>query len=365
MLEEFRKTLMHELDYRLESQNLRTLGANLAEFKRIVVPQPIEDYTTSRVLTMEYIGGQKFTALSPLIKTELDGAALAEQLFQAYLKQILVDGFFHADPHPGNILLTENSSLALIDLGMVGRLSPRLQESLLRILLAISEGRGEEAAEQMIAVSEKKEECDEKAFTRQVVELVGQNRDVSLQNISLGKLVLGMNKMAADAGIRVPVETATLAKTLLNLDEIGRTLNPTFDPNESIRRNATSIMRRRLTSSLTPGNLFAGILEAKELLQHIPGKLSKILDKVANNEISINVDALDEAKLMSGFQKVANRITVGLILAALIIGAALLMRVDTPQKIFGYPGLAMILFILAAAGAIFLVLRIMFYDEPS
>jgi hypothetical protein len=124
-------------------------------------------------------------------------------------------------------------------------------------------------------------------------------------------------------------------------------------------------MRRRLTSSLTPGNLFAGILEAKELIQHIPGKLSKILDKVANNEISINVDALDEAKLMSGFQKVANRITVGLILAALIIGAALLMRVDTPQKIFGYPGLAMILFMLAAAGAIFLVLRILFYDEPS
>jgi hypothetical protein len=97
----------------------------------------------------------------------------------------------------------------------------------------------------------------------------------------------------------------------------------------------------------------------------MPGKVLKILDAVANNEIKITVDALDEAKLMSGFQKVANRITVGLMLAALIIGAALLMRVETPLKIFGYPGLAMILFLLAAMGGIILLLRILFYDEPS
>ena len=164
MLAEFHTTLLHELDYRLESQNLRTLGANLAEFTRIVVPQPIEDYTTSRVLTMEYIGGHKITALSPLIKTEIDGPELAEQLFKAYLKQILVDGFYHADPHPGNMLLTDDSSIALLDLGMVGRLSPRLQEGLLGILLAVSEGRGEDAAAQMLKISEKKEDFDERGF---------------------------------------------------------------------------------------------------------------------------------------------------------------------------------------------------------
>ncbi len=103
MLEEFRKTLMRELDYRQEAQNLRTLGKNLAEFKHIIVPQPVEDYTTSRVLTMEYIEGHKITALSPVVRTEINGKELAEELFQAYLKQILGDGFFHADPHPGNI----------------------------------------------------------------------------------------------------------------------------------------------------------------------------------------------------------------------------------------------------------------------
>ena len=350
MLAEFRKTLLHELDYRLESQNLRTLGANLAEFKRIIVPQPIEDYTTSRVLTMEYIGGHKITILSPLAKMEIDGSELAEELFKAYLKQILVDGFFHAAPHPGNILLTDDSSIALIDLGMVGHLSPRLQEGLLGILMAISE---------------KKDEFDEKEFTRQVAGLVEQNREKTLQQISMGKMVLEMNRMAVDSGIRTPVEMATLAKTLLNLDEAGRTLDQKFNPNESIRRNAASVMRRRMTSGLTAGSLYAGILEAKELIQHMPGKVSKILDAVANNEIKITVDALDEAKLMRGFQKVANRITVGLVMAALIIGAALLMRVETPMKIFGYPGLAMILFLIAAAGGIILLLRMLFSDESE
>jgi uncharacterized membrane protein YgcG len=151
----------------------------------------------------------------------------------------------------------------------------------------------------------------------------------------------------------------------LNLDEAGRTLDPTFNPNESIRRNATTIMRRRMTSSLTQGSFFSGLLEAKDLLQHMPAKVSKILDAVANNELKITVDALDETKLMSGFQKVANRITVGLIMAALIIGAALLMRVETPLKIFGYPGFAIILFMLATVGGIILLLRILFYDEPE
>jgi predicted unusual protein kinase regulating ubiquinone biosynthesis (AarF/ABC1/UbiB family) len=365
VLEEFRKTLMHELDYRLEAQNLKTLGANLAEYRRIVVPQPVDDYTTTRMLTMQYIPGYKLPALSPLIKTELDGAELAEQLFQAYLKQILVDGFFHADPHPGNILLTRESNIALIDLGMVGHLSPRLQESLLQIILATSEGRGEDAADHMVAVSEKKEDADEKGFKQRVIELVSQNRNASLQQIAVGRVVFGMSRLAADSGLRVPPETATLAKTLLNLDEVGRILDPNFNPNESIRRNATSLMQRRVAKSVTPGSIYSGILEAKDLLTHIPGKISKILDNVADNNMKLNVDAIDEQYLMAGLQKIANRITVGLILAALIVGAALLMRVETPLKIFGYPGLAMIFFLLAAAGGVILLFQILFHDEPT
>ena len=101
MLDEFRKTLLKELDYKQEAQNLIVMNANLAEFDVIVIPLPVEDYTTSRILTMDYIHGQKVTSLSPLKRIDIDGSDLARQLFRCYLRQILVDGFFHADPHPG------------------------------------------------------------------------------------------------------------------------------------------------------------------------------------------------------------------------------------------------------------------------
>src|SRR5205085_500249 len=119
VLREFRITVQQELDYELEAQNLFVVGDNLQEFPLIVVPQPVPDYCTRRVLTMDYVRGRKITSISPIARLDVDGGALAEELFRAYLKQVLVDGIFHADPHPGNVFLTDDGRIALLDLGMV------------------------------------------------------------------------------------------------------------------------------------------------------------------------------------------------------------------------------------------------------
>jgi predicted unusual protein kinase regulating ubiquinone biosynthesis (AarF/ABC1/UbiB family) len=156
-----------------------------------------------------------------------------------------------------------------------------------------------------------------------------------------------------------------LGKTLLNLDQVGRALEPQFDPNASIRRNGADILQRRLVKSLSPGNLFSGILEMKDLLQRLPARVNKFLDALANNELKISVDAIDEKKLMIGFQKVANRITVGLIVASLIVGAALIMRVETSFRIWGYPGLAILFFLAAATAGVVLLINILFYDRSD
>lgn len=363
MLDQFRKSLMQELDYRLEANNLTTIGTNLDEFERIVVPAPISDYSTSRVLTMEYVHGKKITDLSALGRMEFDGTALAEQLFGAYLKQILVDGFFHADPHPGNVFLTEDNRIALIDLGMVGRIMPGLQEQLLQLLLAIAEGRGDDAAAIAIRIGDRKDDFSEKEFSRRISEIVAKQQGATVDQMQVGRLVLEVTQACAENGIRVPSELTMLGKTLLNLDQVGRAIEPAFDPNASIRRNAGQIMQQRLVKSLSPGNLFSGVLELKDLVQRLPARINKILDAVANNELKLSVDAIDEKTLVIGFQKVANRITVGLIIAALIIGAAMLMRVETTFRIWGYPGLAILLFLGAAAAGIFLLVNILFYDK--
>jgi ubiquinone biosynthesis protein len=363
MLDQFRKSLLRELDYRQEAMNLTTIGAHLKEFERVIVPAPVLDYSTSRVLTMGYVHGKKVTDLHPLARMEFDGIALAEELFRAYLQQILVDGFFHADPHPGNVFLTDDYRIALIDLGMVGRIMPGLQEQLLQLLLAISEGRGDDAAGIAIKIGDRTEDFAEKEFTHAIAEIVAKQQGVTVDQMQVGRLVLEVTQASAENGIRVPAELTMLGKTLLNLDQVGRAIAPDFDPNASIRRNAAQIMQQRLLKSLSPGNLFSGVLELKDLAQRLPGRINKIIDAIANNELKFSVDAIDEKTLVVGFQKVANRITVGLIIAALIVGAAMMMRVETTFRIWGYPGLAILLFLAAAGGGVVLLISILFYDK--
>ncbi len=365
MLEEFRKSILRELDYRLEANNLLTLHRNLAEFDLIEVPLPIEDFTTSRVLTMEYVRGKKITSLSSLEKIELDSDKLADQLFQAYLKQLLVDGFFHADPHPGNVFLTDTGKIALLDLGMVARIAPGLQEKLMQLLLAISENHPDEAATLAIQMGEIKTEFDEHTFRRQVADLIAHNQDTNLAEIQVGRIVLEVTKMSGENGIRMPQELTMLGKALLNLDQVGHTLAPNFNPNEAIRKNAATIMQRRMLKSLSPGNIFSGAIEMKDFVQRLPGRFNNILDKLADNQIKVKVDTIDEVKLMEGLQKIANRITLGLVLAALIVSAAMLMNVPTTFRIFGYPALAMMFFLAAATGGVILVFNILFGDEKA
>jgi predicted unusual protein kinase regulating ubiquinone biosynthesis (AarF/ABC1/UbiB family) len=361
-LQEFRKTIIGELDYRREAANLATLGQNLAEFERIVVPSPVEDYTTSRVLTMEFVRGKKITSLSPLVHLEIDGAALAEELFRAYLKQILIDGFFHADPHPGNVFLTDDGRIALLDLGMVGRISPELQEQLIRLVLAISEGHGPEAAEITIGMGEAKEGFDRAEFTRITSELVNLFQGATAENVQVGRIMLEVFRAAAENGIRLPAEMAMLGRALLALDQVGRTLDPTFDPNASIQRNVSGLMQQRMLKSLSPQRMFANLLEMNELVQKLPGRLNRVLDQTVEGGLTMNVKVDEEVWLMEGMQKIANRLTTGLILAALIVGAAMMMRVQTRFTIWGYPGIAMLFFLAAALLGIWLVVSILRAD---
>src|SRR4051812_3602787 len=158
IFDEFRRTLVNELDYQKEAANMSIIGENLKGFPLIRIPQPVQSYTTRSVLTMDYVPGRKITDITPLARLDINGCALADELFRAYLKQVLVDGLFHADPHPGNVFLTDDHKIALLDLGMVGRTTPELQESLVKILVAISEGKGDTAAQIAIDISEPTEE---------------------------------------------------------------------------------------------------------------------------------------------------------------------------------------------------------------
>ena len=163
-------------------------------------------------------------------------------------------------------------------------------------------------------------------------------------------------------GLRPPPQLALLGKTLLNLDEIARVLDPDFDVNASMRENATNLMRRRMLKSATPSNLFAAALEVRDFAERLPGRVNRILDALACNDLRLKIEVIDQGSILEGFQKVANRIALGLVLAALIVGAAMLVRVPTPFTILGYPGLAILLFLAAAAGGLWMAWTILYSD---
>ncbi|HEX8675254.1 MAG TPA: AarF/UbiB family protein [Longimicrobium sp.] len=363
LIQEFRRNILDELNYKSEAANLATLGRNLAQFDRIAIPSAIDELTRPRVLTMEYVRGRKITELSPLRHMEIDGVALAEELFQAYLKQILVDGFFHADPHPGNVFVTTDGRVALLDLGMVGRIPPSLQDHLLRLMLAVADGNGEEAARISIAMGTPLEGLwEEEKFVREVTELVSRFYGATAREIELGRVVIELTKIAATSGIILPSQISTLGRAFLALDQAGRTLDPEFDPNAAIRRHSSEVMQQRMLRNASPAAMFANLLELNEFVQRLPGRLNRVLDSVAENELEVGIRVKEEVWMMEGLQKISNRITVGLVLAALIIGAAMMMRVETPFRIMGYPGLAILLFLAAAVMGLFLVVTILMTD---
>jgi ubiquinone biosynthesis protein len=365
IVEEFRQTIQQELNYDREAHNLISLGHNLRDYKLILVPQPVPNYYTRSVLTMEEVQGRKITALGPLAQLDLKGAPLAEELFKAYLQQVLVDGLFHADPHPGNVFIADDGRIALIDLGMVGHTAPAMQENLLKILLAISEGNGEAAAEIAIRMSEKLEEFKAPEFRRRITQLVSLHRDQGLERLNVGRSLIEVSGIAQENGLIMPGELMLLGKTMLQLDEVGRILDPAFDTNASIRRNAAALMARRMRKDLTQGSVFSALLEMKDFTTGLPSRLNRIMDAVTNSELEIKVKANDAKMVMDVLHKIANRITMGVVLAGLIVGASLMMRVESDHHLFGYPVLAILCFIAAAAGGFWLVISIFVSDYRS
>ena len=365
MVEEFRRTIMAELDYRKEASNLRLLGSNLDGYDRIVVPQPIDDYTTSLVLTMDLLDGRNVGSLGPLAQQEIDGHALATQLFDCYLDQMLVDGFVHADPHPGNVLLTSDGRLALIDLGMVTRIPVQLQDELVRLLVAVSDGDGREVAAVMARLGEQRERWDAARFEHEITALVQQNQSMVAGQLEAGRMVGELARIAAGCGLRPPTELTMLSKTLLNLDQVACRLDADFDPSAAIEEHVGEIMRRKMLQSASPASLLSAAMDAKEFVERLPGRVNKVMDALAEGQLTLNIQGIDEKELMRGVQKLANRVAAGLIIAALIVGAAMLMRIDTKSKLFGYPSIAIVCFMAAALAGVWLILSSVMHDLPQ
>jgi predicted unusual protein kinase regulating ubiquinone biosynthesis (AarF/ABC1/UbiB family) len=216
-------------------------------------------------------------------------------------------------------------------------------------------------AEVATTMAQRLEVFDGDRFEREVTDLVARNRGLSVTELDAGEVMLELSRVSGDCGLRPPPEMAMLGKALLNLDQVAHALDPDFDPSAAIERHANEILRSRF--KLSPGSVYSAVLETREFVEQLPGRVNKVMDAVADGRFELNVKAFDEAQLLQGLQKLANRVTMGLVLAALIVGAAMLMRVQTSSKLLGYPSVAIICFLLAAAGGAWLLGSIVLADR--
>lgn len=360
LLGQFRRSLVGELDYRREAKNLLRFIELTRDYDRLVVPEPILQLTTSRVLTMERIDGRKVTDLGPLALMELDTRPIVEQLFHCYLRMILDDGVLHADPHPGNLLVTDDGRLALLDLGMVATVPGRLQEQVVKLLLSIGDGDGEETARILADMGHPVDGYDPAAFRDDVSHLVSE-AVASGADLQAGTVLVELSRLSGLHGLRPPAEMSMIGKALLNLDQATVHLDPDFAPAEAIRDNVSQIFASSLKTS--PGGLLSAAIEAKEFTAQLPKRANRILDSLAQGEFTLHVEAIDEHRLHLVLQRVANRLTLGLIIAATIIGAAMMMRVETDSRIFGFPAIAMLFFTFAVISGAALGVQIVLTDR--
>jgi ubiquinone biosynthesis protein len=360
LLRQFEQSLIAELDYEREARNLVRFGELTERYDLLLVPQPVADLTTSRVLTMDHIPGRKVTDVGPLGLMDVETGPIVEQLFRAYLQSILHEGFLHADPHPGNLLLTPDGRLGIVDLGMVAHVPPRIQRKVVRLLAAISDDNGEQAAVVLAEMGRPLEEYDAIAFREDVTRLVSE-AVAEGPALQAGSVLVELSRISGAHGLRPPPEMSMIGKALLNLDQSILHLDPEFAPAEAIRDNVGEILLGSLKTS--PGDLVAAALDAKEFTSQLPRRANRILESLAEGTMSLKVDALDEERLHTVLQRVANRLTLGLVIAATIIGAAMLIQVPTPHKWLGYPVIAVVLFGVAVLGGAALAAWIVVTDR--
>ena len=357
-IEQARVSMLNELNYVQEARNTETLRTNLAPFPQIYIPTVIHDLSSSRVLTTELVKGRKVSKLTPLSLIENNYAELAAVLTRAYLKQICVDGIWHSDPHPGNIFVREidgETQVVLLDFGMVARISYEFQDEIIKLLLAISSNRGSEVADSCVRMSEVQEHFDPVKFTREISTIVAAVHDATATDINTGQLIFNVIAVGNNNDLKAPPELAMLAKTLLHLDAITRRLDPEYDPQHVIREYAEQLMTQKLRQKFDPRNFYAAMLDLNQLILDLPHRAREIIDLTAAGKLTFGLKLVQAEEFLAGIHKVANRITVGIIVAAIVIASALMMRTA--------PALAMVGYVTSALIGLYLVVSVLMQDR--
>ncbi len=356
LVNELRRSLTHELDFSREARNMKIARDNLASVHYMRVPKVFDDYTTERLLTMELMEGRK---LKEIGTDELgDKERLAKVILETTLVQILEHGFFHADPHPGNIMLMEGGVLCLLDWGMVGRLSTEARYGLIDMVQTIIDRDTDKILWILSQFAEIGGKANPKMIQREILDILDSFHGVPLSKINIGRLILDVIRLLRDQYIKLPADMAIMAKALVTAEGTARQLYPELNVIREAQPHVEKIARKRWQPEALWSGVKKGLYRLLYLQKNIPGRIEHIIEILDKGELKFRFQHENLSGLRRTLETITNRLTFGIIIAALIIGSSMIITTGVKPLLFGFPALGIVGYLVSAILGLWLVFNI-------
>ena len=324
LADELEVHLRAELDFLEEAHNTEVVRELVEPFEGLVVPHVIRPYVTERTLVLEHISGRKVEAEHGLAAEH--ATRLAREFFRAYVFQVVVEGVYHADPHQGNVLLTDDGRLALLDFGLLGRLDEDTRTGLALLLLALAQNRADDVADLVVSLSLTSARSDQAGFVQDVRRRLPRFHHRPLASIEAGQALADLQRAAIRRDIRLPTSFALVGKTLAQADSIARLLDPELDPIALIEGQSLEVMTREAERRLEPSRFAAYAFTQLAPLVSLPGRVGNLVSELERGTLTVGVVPTGLDELEHNLRSIANRVGAAMIIGALLLASSLLVR---------------------------------------
>lgn len=359
IVEEFARSLERELDYTLEAAHMERFAMQFTNDSTVYVPKIYREATTTRVLTMEFVDGIKATDIDRLVKEGLDPREIARQGFGLIMKQVFVHGFFHADPHPGNVFILPNNVICFLDYGMMGRIDLQSRENFADLVISIVRRDEAKAADALVRLTISDEEPDHHLLERDVAEFMDRHFYRPLEELELGKLLYQLLEMVARHRLRIPPDLFLMIKALSTAEGLGRTLDPDFDATSQAAPFVRRIQLDRLQPRRIARDMADSGTEFLQLLKEIPGEFREILKLVRRGKVKMEFEHRGLESMLFTHDRISNRLAFAIVLASLVIGSSLIVLSGIPPKWHEIPVIGLGGFLIAGVMGFWLLVSIM------
>ncbi|MBM7556280.1 ABC1 kinase family protein [Halanaerobacter jeridensis] len=355
IMDNFSELIKKELDYRNEARNSVKFKNNFAEEEKVKVADLYWEFITKKILVMEYIDGVSINELSE----DIDRHQMAETIFDSFMKQILLDGCFHGDPHPGNIMITHDSKLGLIDFGLIGQISQRDREIAATLFMALLQKEMDLAVDELLNLGIVTEEIDKSALKRDLYKLVDDYYGATLEQVELGPLINRLFNLSFKYKIKLPFNFILLGKSLVTIEGLISKIDPKFDTVAAAKPFMSKLIKAKLNPKRLLKDLFSGGRNIFSTLSEMPDEVQYILKLLKNQDLAINLEHSGLNQFIAKLDIITNRISMAVIVAALIIGSSLIMLSDKGPLFLDYPIIGLTGYLLAVVFGSWLVISIL------